>query len=151
MTQNFTLRKRSKLDRDKLYAISIDIKNFPHYMPKYFKSIKIRKDAGKEVWVDEIISFLGSSLRVKTRHLIVHPRIHEVHILSGPMSGSSFEEAYDEILGGGTNVTIKVTVQFNGVFRILTPLGFLLKRQMSMVMDEFLDMAERVSGQRDKF
>ena len=122
--------------------------NFPHYMPKYFKSIKIRKTTDKEMLADENISFLGSSVRVKTRHVIVHPKIHEVHILSGPMSGSSFVEVYDAILDDSTDVTIKVSMKFNGIFKLLTPFGFLLKKQMSKVMGDFLYMAEKASNSK---
>jgi hypothetical protein len=117
----FTLKKNSRMTRDKLYSISIDVENFPSILPKYFKSIIIKKSIGNEIFVDEKIHFLGSLLVVKTKHVIIHPKIHEVHILSGPIRGSSFVESYDEIL----------------------PFGFLIKRQMARVMGEFLGCAEK--------
>ena len=75
----FTLKKNSKANRDKLYAISIDVENFPNIMPKYFKSITMKENTGNETFVDEKIHFLGSLLDVKTKHVIIHPRMHEVH------------------------------------------------------------------------
>ena len=139
----FTLKKNSKVNRDKLYSVSIDVGNFSNVMPKYFKSINIKKSIGNEIFVDEKIHFLGSLLDVKTKHVIIHPRIHEVHILSGLLQGSSFAESYDETLDG-TNVVIDVLIKFNGISKLFLPFGFLIKRQMARVMDEFLDSAEKL-------
>ncbi|MDH3658213.1 MAG: hypothetical protein OEM77_08790, partial [Nitrosopumilus sp.] len=66
-----------------------------------------------------------------------------VHILSGPLQDSSFVESYDETLDG-TNVVIDVLIKFNGVSKLFLPFGFLVKRQMAKVMDEFLDSAEKL-------
>jgi len=140
---HFTLKKNSKVNRDKLYSISIDVENFPNLMPKYFKSIIIKESIGNEIFVDEKIHFLGSFLDVKTKHVIIHPRIHEVHILSGLLRGSSFVELYDE-MSDGTNVTIDVSIKFNSVSKLFLPFGFLIKRQMAKVMGEFLDSAEKL-------
>jgi hypothetical protein len=140
---HFTLKKNSKVNRDKLYSVSIDVGNFSNVMPKYFKSITINKSIGNEIFVDEKIYFLCSLLDVKTKHVIIHPRIHEVHILSGPLQGSSFVELYDETLDG-TNVVIDVLIKFNGVSKLFLPFGFLIKRQMAKVRDEFLDLAEKI-------
>jgi len=138
----FTLKKNSRIIRDKLYSISIDVENFPNLLPKYFKSIIIKKSIGNKIFVDEKIHFLGGFLNIKTKHGIVHPKIHEVHILSGLMRGTSFVESYDET-SDGTNVTIDVFIKFNGVSKLFLPFGFLIKRQMTRVMDEFLNSAEK--------
>ena len=140
---HLTLRKNSVMIRDKLFSISTDVENFPSLMPKYFKSIMITKSIKNELFVDEKIHFLGSFLDVKTKHVILHPRIHEVHILSGLTRGSSFVESYDET-SDGTNVTIDVSIKLNSVSKLLLPFGFLMKRQMTRVMDEFLNSAEKL-------
>ena len=139
----FRLKKNSRVDRDKLYLVSIDVKNFSNIMPKYFKSINVKKSIGEELFVDEKIYFLGSVLDVKTKHVIIHPRIHEVHILSGLLRGSSFVESYDEA-SHGSKIVISVSIKFNVVSKLFLPFGFLIKRQMEKVMDEFLDSAEKI-------
>ena len=139
----FTLKKNSKINRDKLYAISIDVENFPNIMPKYFKSTTMKEDTGNEIIVDEKIFFLGNLLDVKTKHVIIHPIMHEVHILSGPLRGSSFVESYNEVKDG-TNVVIDVSIKLNGISKLIFPFGFLIKRQMAKVMDDFLDSSEKV-------
>ncbi len=138
----FSLNKSVKMNRDKLFSISTDVENFPSLMPKYFESIIITKTIGNEIFVDEKIHFLGNILNVKTKHLIIHPRIHEVHILSGLMRGSSFVEFYNETLDG-TNVTIDVLINLNGISKLFLPFRFLIKRQMERVMNKFLSSAEK--------
>ena len=139
----FTLKKNSKVNRDKLYAISINVENFPNLMPKYFKSVDVTEITGNKTFVDEKIYFLGNLLDVKTKHVIVHPRLHEIHILSGLLRGSSFVESYDE-MKDGTNVVIDVSIKLNGISKLIFPFGFLAKKQMAKVMDEFLDSSEKM-------
>ena len=45
----FVLKKESRTDRDKLYSVSIDVKNFPYIMPKYFKSMIILKSTENKI------------------------------------------------------------------------------------------------------
>ena len=138
----FTLKKNSKMIRDDLYSISIDVKNFSSLMPKYFKEIIITKSIKNQIFIDEKIYFLGSFLDVKTKHIIIHPKIHEVYILSGLMRGSSFVESYDAT-SDGTNITIDVSINLNGISKLFLPFRFLIKWKMGRVMDEFLNSAER--------
>ncbi len=139
---HFILKKNSLLIREKLFSVSTDIENFPTLMPRHFKDIVITKSVDGELFVDEKINFLGYFLDVKTKHVIVHPGIHEVHMLSGLMNGSSFVESYDKT-SDGTLVTIDVSIVLNGASKILSPFGFLIKRQMTKVMVEFLNSAEK--------
>ena len=141
----FTLRKFSSVSRDKLYAISVDVKNFSNIMPKYFESISIAKSIESQIIADEKIRFLGSSLSVKTKHVILPPDVHEVYIMSDMLHGSSFIEKYEEI-PNGTNVTIEVSIKFNGISKLFLPFGFFIKRKMSNVMDEFLKSSKRINS-----
>ena len=138
----FVLKKNSKADRDKLYSVSIDVKNFPNILPKYFKSIIITRSNENEMFVDEEIHFFKNILKIQTKHVIIHPKIHEVHIMSGPLNGSSFVEYYEKT-SSGTTLTINVHIKFKGFFKIFSPLRFLLKNRMSKVMNEFLETAEK--------
>lgn len=135
---DFVLKKKSAVKRDTLYSISIDIENFSKIMPKHFKSLKIKSKINDEIFVDEKIYFLN----VKVKHVIQHPKIHEVHIISGMMRGTLFIEHYEETTEG-TNVTINVSIKLNGIWKILLPFGFIFRLQMSKVMDEFLNSAEQ--------
>ena len=143
----FTLSKHSNVSQSKLYAISVDVKNFSKVMPKYFESINVIESTGNEIVADEMIRFFGSTLSVRTKHIIIPPNIHEVHIMSGMARGSSFIERYDE-KSIGTSVSITVSVNFNGISKIFSPLGFIIKGKMSKIMDEFLESAANVEDSR---
>lgn len=141
---DFTLTKKSSIPRDKIFAISINVENFSQVMPNYFKSITITEPIKKSITIltDEKISLLRIfSLNVKAKHVIIHPNIHEVYILSGLLRGSSFIEKYDD-LKNSTAIAIDVKMKFNGVSKIFLPFGLLIKRKMDSIMDEFLKSAE---------
>ena len=142
---HFILKKKSKMKRDIMYSISIDVENFSKIMPKHFKSLRIVKRIQNEIFVDEKIYFLN----VKVKHIIIHPDIHEVHILSGMMKDTSFIEHYEKT-SEGTNVTIDVSIRLNGISRILSPLKFLFKIQMSKVMNEFIRSVEKFTVDSNK-
>ena len=142
---HFILKKKSTMKRDKLYSISTDIKKFSKIMPRHFKSLKIKKRVNDEIFVDEKIYFTN----VQVKHIILHPEIHEVHIMSGMMKETSFIEHYEET-SEGTDVTINVTIKLNGISKLLFPFGFIFKLQMSKVLDEFLNLSEQFILNLDK-
>lgn len=131
------LVRNSKLDRDFIFKLSTDVENFSKLLPKYFQSLKITGSNNSELFVDEKISLLGRTLTVKTKHLIKKPDLHSIHILSGPLRGSSFMELY-ESKSFGTKIIIDVNLKFNGLGRILYFLSFFIRKQINKVMDEFV-------------
>ncbi len=138
----FTLKRHSSLPRKKIFKISTDIKNFNNIMPNYFKSIKIVKETEKEKFVIEEIKFLGITLKVKTKHIIIKPNIHEVYILSGPTKGTQFIETYVAV-GDECDVVIEVKLVLNGWMKIFGFLEGYIAKKMSMVMDEFISLSEQ--------
>lgn len=131
------LVRNSKLDRDFIFKLSTDIENFSKLLPKYFRSLKITGSNNSELLVDEKISFLGRTLTVKTKHLIKKPDLHSIHILTGPLRGSSFVERY-ESKSFGTEIIIDVNLKLNGLGRILYFLSFFIHKQINKVMNEFV-------------
>jgi hypothetical protein len=110
-------------------------------MPNYFKSLKKITGENSDQIVLEKISFLGQTIDVKTRHMILPPNIHKVLILSGPLKGTSFIESYevDEI---GTEIKIFVNLQINGFLKFIPLLDKILERKMNKVMSEFIICSE---------
>lgn len=139
--KTFRLRRTSFLSQKQIFCISTDIANFHKVLPKYFKSLEIIEDHEYEKIVIEKIKFLGFSLKIRTKHVILPPGIHEVHILSGPLKNSSFIELYSDSEKGSV-VTIDVNLKFS---RFLSMFGFLsgyISRQMVLVMDQFIIAVE---------
>jgi len=138
------LERFSKIDRDTIFKLSTNIENFPKIMPKYFKSLKIKSSIDSEFLVSEKINFLGLSLNVTTKHTIVPPDFHEIHILSGPLKNSIFTEKYVEF-NNGTKVTIEVILEFGRLRKLFSIFGFFLERKINKVMDEFIISCEKKS------
>ena len=140
--KTFSLKKHSSITRDDLFQISTDIEKFVFILPNHFKSLCIAKEYSNEKFVDEQISFLGKTVKVRTKHVIIHPDIHEVYILTGPLKGTFFIEHYDET-DTGTEVTIDVSLCLNGFIRFIPFLQNIIVRRMESVFNEFLTCAEK--------
>ncbi len=139
--KTFTLTKHSSLSQKNIFNISTDIKNFHKIMPDYFKSINIVEETEIEKFVIEKIKFLGINLKIKTKHVIIKPNIHEVYILSGPTKGTQFIEKY---IGtkSGCDVIIEVKLVLNGWMKVFGFLEGYIAKKMGHVMNEFISASE---------
>ena len=141
---SFNLIQKSNLERDVIFAISTDVKNFHKIMPKYFKSLKIVSSSLNEITVLESINFMGRKIKIKTKHEILKPDVHKVFILNGPAKGTSFIETYSSTFSG-TDISIIVDLKLNGFLRLIPFLKILLIKKMNSVMSEFIISAESYS------
>ncbi|QDI89568.1 hypothetical protein Nisw_08575 [Candidatus Nitrosopumilus sp. SW] len=140
--KQFTMKRFSKLPQEYIFQISTDVENFHNIMPNYFKSLNVLDETKYGKLVDEKISFLGTTIKIKTKHVIIYPNIHEIHILTGPLKGTSFVEYYDKT-EDGTMVTIDVSLKFNNFFRLFSFMQNILAKKMSKTMDEFILSVEK--------
>jgi len=139
---NFTLERCSSLSQDKIFKISTDVENFHNVMPDHFKSLEVIKENNCGKIVVEKIKFLGIPLKIKTKHVVIKPNVHEIHILSGPTSGTVFTETYIQS-EKGTIISINVKLVLNGYFRLFGFLENYLKNKMSVTLDKFIIAAEK--------
>lgn len=140
--KRFTLQRFSKLSQSHIFQISTDVENFHHIMPNYFKSLNVLEENKYGKIVNEKIHFLGIPIQIKTKHVIIYPNIHEIHILTGPLKGTTFVESY---VGedNGTMITIDVTLRSNNFFKLFPFLQNLVVKKMNKTMDEFVQCAEK--------
>jgi hypothetical protein len=113
-------------------------------MPNYFKSLDILSEDKSGIIVSEKINFLGQSVRVKTKHLVLPPNIHKVFILTGPLKGTSFIEHYEPSLSG-TLISISVNLKINWLLKFIPFIEKILQKKMTYVMLEFINCAEKYS------
>lgn len=147
--KSFQLKQLSKIHQSEIFRISTDIENFHNILPSYFKSLKILNTFGNTKIVSEKISFYGFLINVKTKHVVHYPYLHIVHMISGPLSGTSFEEFYHESKSG-TMIVIRVTLKFSGLFRIFSFLSPLVARKMSKIMNDFVLSAENYAHSKSE-
>lgn len=147
--KKFTIECQSSLPQETIFAISTDIENFHHVMPNYFKSLNVLERIGNELVVLEIIKFLGFNIKVKTKHIIKKPNVHEIHILTGPTKGTSFVESYIQS-NGGTIISISVTLTFSGILKLFSVFENLIAKKMNSTMKEFIVSAEKFDSTKLK-
>jgi len=138
----FNLSGNSSLSRGVVFKISTDVTNFHNIMPNYFKSLDVLSNDESGIFVLEKINFLGQSVKVKTRHLVLPPNIHKVFILTGPLRGTFFIEQYDPT-SSGTLISISVNLKINGILKLIPFIDKILRKKMSSVMIEFVNSAEK--------
>lgn len=139
---NFDLSGKSSLDCEIVFKISTDVKNFHSIMPNYFKSLDILSEDESGIVVLEKIHFLGQSVKVKTKHVVLPPNIHKVFILTGPLRGTIFIEQY-EPSSSGTLISISVNLKINGMLKFIPFVKRIIRKKMSYVMLEFINCAEK--------
>lgn len=142
--KNFDLSGFSSLNREVIFKISTDVKNFHSIMPDYFKSLDILSEDESGIVVLEQINFLGQSVKVKTKHVVLPPNIHKVFILTGPLKGTSFIEQY-EPSPSGTLISISVNLKTNGMLKFIPFIKRIIGKKMSYVMIEFINCVEKYS------
>lgn len=142
--KSFTLFRKSVIDRDVIFQISTNVKNFHDVMLNYFKSLNVLEDNGSQKIVLEKISFLGKTHDVKTKHIVLSPNLHGVFILSGPLKNTSFVEHYESSVNG-TDITISVSLEINGFLKLIPLVDILIKKKMSLAMNQFIHCAEDYS------
>jgi len=143
--RTFNLLRYSQLNRDTIFSISTNVSQFHKIMPDYFKSLEIINVENSEQIVLEKISFLGQTVSVKTKHVVLPPNIHKVIILSGPLKGTSFIEYY-EISQNGTEIKICISLQVNGFLKLIPFLDRILAKKMNKVMSEFISCSENYAS-----
>ena len=147
--KNFTMEYQSSLPQETIFAISTDIENFHRVMPDYFKSLHVLEQIGNELVVLETIKFLGFNLKVKTKHIIKKPNMHEIHILTGPTKGTTFVESYIQS-NDGTIISISVTLRFSGILKLFSVFENLVANKMNSTMKEFIVSAEKFNSTKLK-
>jgi hypothetical protein len=135
-------KRHSVLSQPIIFKISTDIENFKKVMPNYFKSLEIIEKKDNQIIVLEKIKFFGINLKIKTKHEILKPDIHKVHILSGPTKGSEFIETYVPSKNG-SDIIIEIKLVFNGYMKIFRFLEGYIAKKMETVMNEFIFSAEK--------
>jgi len=148
--KSFNLERYSSLPQEKIFQISTDVENFHKIMPEYFKSLEIIEENDHGKIVLEKIKFLGILLKIKTKHVVLNPNIHEIHILSGFTKGTKFMETYVKT-DNGTVVSIDVKLVLNGFLKYFGFLENFIENKMSSTMDKFIASVEKFDSSHSSY
>ena len=138
----FQFTKIIDVDRDLIFEISTDYKNFTKVLPKYFKNLEIVESNDNKTIVKETVNFLNRTDTILTEHIIIKPDQHIITMLDGPAKDSCFDEIYEKN-GSNTKIVINVNFILHGKLKII---GFFAKKKIQMhmeqVMNEFVSYAK---------
>ncbi len=131
-----------KANRNKVFDIATNFKEFQKILPEYFPSIRVRSIRDNVAVVEEHIRISGKELVMMTKHVIQYPETHEVFVIGGDAKGSHIVEKY-ETIEQGTKITFDADIKLNGTLRIT---DFFMKgkimRGFANIIDEFTKIAE---------
>lgn len=132
-----------KADRNKVFQIAANFKEFQKTLPQYFPSILVKSVRNDVAVVEEHIKMAGRELIMMTKHVTKPPELHEVFVIGGDAKGSHIIEKY-EIVSEGTKITVDADLKLQGKLKLA---GFFgkgkIKKGLSKIMDEFAKIAER--------
>ncbi len=132
-----------KADRDKVFGISANFKDFQKTLPQYFPSIRVRSERDCVAVVEEHLMLAGKELVMMTKHETKPPELHEVFVIGGDAKGSHIIEKY-EIVPEGTKITVDADFKLQGKLKLA---GFFgkgkIKKGFAKIMDELAKIAER--------
>ena len=77
-----------KANRNKVFDIATNFKEFQKILPEYFPSIRVRSIRDNVAVVEEHIRISGKELVLMTKHVIQYPELHEIFVIGGDLKGS---------------------------------------------------------------
>ncbi len=132
-----------KADRDKVFEITTNFKNFQKTLPQHFPSIRVRSERDDVAIVEEHLRLAGRELVMMTKHVTKPPELHEVFVIGGDAKGSHIVERY-EIIPDGTKITVNADLKLHGKLKLVAFFGnSKIKNSFVKIMDEFAKIAER--------
>jgi coenzyme Q-binding protein COQ10 len=109
------IEKIIKADRNKVYDITTNYKNFEKNFPKYFPSVRIRSERDNVAVIEEHMILGKKEFVMMTKHVKNPPERHEIIVIGGDCKGSRIIEKYDSV-PGGTKLTVEADFKL-GLFR----------------------------------
>jgi len=132
-----------RANRDKVFEIATNFKDFQKTLPKFYPSIRVRSMRDDISIVEEHVMLAGRELVMMTKHVTKPPDLHEVFVIGGDAKGSHIVERY-EIIPDGTKITVNVDLKLYGKLKLVAFFGkSKIKNSFVKIMDEFAKIAER--------
>lgn len=136
------IEKIIKANREKVFNLVTDFENLPNRFPQFFKSVKVLSREGNVVTTEDHAVMAGREMKQTTKHIITHPELDEVHMLSGDAKDSHIITKYESI-PEGTKITVEGDFKLAGKLKLV---GFMAKGKIEKgieeVMEEFAKTAE---------
>jgi len=95
-TFNLHFTRSSDVDREKIFEVMSDVKQYPNILPQNIHEIKIINKTDNVIFAEETISEMGIKVKLFVKHEIFPPDRHEIEILNGYANGTKITILFHE-------------------------------------------------------
>jgi len=136
------IEKIIKSDRNRVFEIVTNYKNFQKILPQYFPSIRVISVRGNTSVVEEHMRITGREFVMMVKHVIDEPTLHEIFVIGGDAKGTHIINRFESI-PQGTKMTIEFDWKLKGMIKLIYFFNKTnLLREYSKILDEFALIAE---------
>jgi len=82
-SHNLILQRTSEVNRDKIFEIMADVKQYPNVLPHNVSEIRIINQTNNVIFAEETISELGIDVKLLVKHELFPPEQHIIEIMDG--------------------------------------------------------------------
>ncbi|NIP62437.1 MAG: polyketide cyclase [Nitrosopumilaceae archaeon] len=111
-----------KEPRSNTFEKLTNFENFQIQVPEFYPHLKIKSKRGNVSVIEQHMVLGKNEFVMMTKHIVNHPKFHEVYVIGGDCKGSHIKEEFVE-----NNGSTKIIV--TGKFK--TPRKFLIKKAIS--------------------
>ena len=142
--------KEVEIDRDEIFLIMTDLKNYPIVLPKNIKSVQIIEDIDNEILAEYEVFEAGIYSKLIVQHTIYPYYEHTMEVMDGDAKGTKITQKFTETNSITTIHTI-VELDLKG---ILSPFGFLPKSNLdhaaNTIVTSFIDYSQMPQNETNK-
>jgi len=120
----FELSIELPCQRDQLFDLVINYKNYKNIFPKQIKEIEIIQDSEDFKVTKEWLIFksiIKKEIIQESEHRIKKPEFIKTKIISGPLKNSVVRLDFQKSTDNGTLITVNAELKTNFKFKILSP------------------------------
>ena len=126
--------KTIDIDREKIFKIMADVKNYPHVLPKNIISTTILEQNDSSIVAEEEIIEIGIKVKLLVKHTIIPYEKQIIEILDGDAKGTKIIATFEDV-ENSTKITTDVDFKLHG---LLSPFKFLAKGNIESAMNTII-------------
>lgn len=120
ITKNIVLSQTVDVNKDQIFEIMADPKQYPNVLPSTFLEIKIINQTNNVIFAEETISERGIETKMLVKHEIFPFEKHVIEILDGYAKDTKIIISYDE-MDSKTNISSDIFLNTSGPLMIIVP------------------------------
>ena len=134
----FLLEKIAYANLERTFRAATDLNGLQKRMPAYFPSVRILSARGNVSISEEHRIIAGREFVMTAKHIIDHPRTHEVFVIGGHAKGSHIVEKFSAD-SSGTRIVVDIDMKLKGTLMISQIF------QKNRIRDDFVDIFDKIA------